>query len=183
MHVPCYGVHNYYCVHGTSCLCTLSASGAFMHWAVPTSAAARFLLGIFLWRPVIYTCHIKEWFVCILCRFIWTVPDCTEHKLRCAKRRRSSVNWAEEECCLLINGHTFGKQPAKCSGQWCSKPDSISERWTNLWWIVFLVLLLSACDIFDFFSCSDIYFCMQILNTRQFPFSVLHTIAMYVMWC
>ena len=27
----------YHCVHGTSCLCTLSAS-AFMHWVIPTSA-------------------------------------------------------------------------------------------------------------------------------------------------
>ena len=38
---PCYGVHAHITVHGTSCLCTLSAS-VFMHWDIPTSA--RFLL-------------------------------------------------------------------------------------------------------------------------------------------
>ena len=37
---PFYGVHMH-CVHGTSCLCTLSASAAFMHWTIPTWA--RFL--------------------------------------------------------------------------------------------------------------------------------------------
>ena len=31
----------YHCVHGTSCLCALSAS-AFMHWAIPTSARFSF---------------------------------------------------------------------------------------------------------------------------------------------
>ena len=36
-----YGVHTmYHCVHGISCLCTLSTS-VFMHWAIPTWA--RFL--------------------------------------------------------------------------------------------------------------------------------------------
>ena len=31
----------YYCVHGTSCLCTLSAS-AYMHWANPTASRSLF---------------------------------------------------------------------------------------------------------------------------------------------